>query len=94
MSVPIVFRGPNGAAAGVGAQHSHVCFRWLYFCTDCPNALYDAACLGFISQYKGDKHVPMLYIIIIIILIFCFIAVLCFMVCLLPWVESVVPILI
>lgn len=26
ISVPIVFRGPNGAAAGVGAQHSHVCF--------------------------------------------------------------------
>ena len=26
ISVPIVFRGPNGAAAGVGAQHSHV---WL-----------------------------------------------------------------
>lgn len=24
ISVPIVFRGPNGAAAGVGAQHSHV----------------------------------------------------------------------
>jgi len=24
LSVPIVFRGPNGAAAGVGAQHSHV----------------------------------------------------------------------
>lgn len=32
ISVPIVFRGPNGAAAGVGAQHSqvrfnHRCFR-------------------------------------------------------------------
>lgn len=27
ISVPIVFRGPNGAAAGVGAQHSQVhCF--------------------------------------------------------------------
>jgi len=25
ISVPIVFRGPNGSAAGVGAQHSHVC---------------------------------------------------------------------
>ena len=24
ISVPIVFRGPNGAAAGGGAQHSHV----------------------------------------------------------------------
>lgn len=26
ISVPIVFRGPNGAAAGVGAQHSQVWF--------------------------------------------------------------------
>lgn len=24
IQVPIVFRGPNGAAAGVGAQHSQV----------------------------------------------------------------------
>lgn len=24
INVPIVFRGPNGAAAGVGAQHSQV----------------------------------------------------------------------
>jgi pyruvate dehydrogenase E1 component beta subunit len=30
INVPIVFRGPNGAAAGVGAQHSQVCDReWL-----------------------------------------------------------------
>lgn len=27
ISVPIVFRGPNGAAAGVGAQHSQVSFQ-------------------------------------------------------------------
>lgn len=26
ITVPIVFRGPNGAAAGVGAQHSQACF--------------------------------------------------------------------
>jgi len=26
INVPIVFRGPNCAASGVGAQHSHVCF--------------------------------------------------------------------
>ena len=26
INVPIVFRGPNGAAAGVGAQHSQVWF--------------------------------------------------------------------
>lgn len=26
INVPIVFRGPNGAAAGVGAQHSQVCY--------------------------------------------------------------------
>ena len=29
ISVPIVFRGPNGAAAGVGAQHSQVWFLGL-----------------------------------------------------------------
>ena len=35
ISVPIVFRGPNGAAAGVGAQHSQVCQMELliYLCT-------------------------------------------------------------
>ncbi|KAK3042526.1 hypothetical protein RJ639_000250 [Escallonia herrerae] len=26
ISVPVVFRGPNGAAAGVGAQHSRLCY--------------------------------------------------------------------
>lgn len=31
ISVPIVFRGPNGAAAGVGAQHSQV-WGLLYDC--------------------------------------------------------------
>jgi hypothetical protein len=31
ISVPIVFRGPNGAAAGVGAQHSQVCFSLALF---------------------------------------------------------------
>ena len=30
ISVPIVFRGPNGAAAGVGAQHSQVSFLLFY----------------------------------------------------------------
>ncbi len=33
VNVPIVFRGPNGAAAGVGAQHSQ-CFGAWY--TQCP----------------------------------------------------------
>ena len=33
ISVPIVFRGPNGAAAGVGAQHSHVWFLQTVTCT-------------------------------------------------------------
>lgn len=34
ISVPIVFRGPNGAAAGVGAQHSHVWWlvSWTFSC--------------------------------------------------------------
>uniref|UniRef100_A0A6N2MLW3 Pyruvate dehydrogenase E1 component subunit beta n=1 Tax=Salix viminalis TaxID=40686 RepID=A0A6N2MLW3_SALVM len=32
MSVPIVFRGPNGAASGVGAQHSHCYAVWYASC--------------------------------------------------------------
>ncbi|KAG6783085.1 hypothetical protein POTOM_012519 [Populus tomentosa] len=32
ISVPIVFRGPNGAAAGVGAQHSHCYASWYASC--------------------------------------------------------------
>ncbi|KAK6924622.1 Transketolase-like, pyrimidine-binding domain [Dillenia turbinata] len=32
MSVPIVFRGPNGAAAGVGAQHSQCYAAWYGSC--------------------------------------------------------------
>ncbi|KAJ6945690.1 hypothetical protein NC651_000681 [Populus alba x Populus x berolinensis] len=32
ISVPIVFRGPNGAAAGVGAQHSHCYAAWYASC--------------------------------------------------------------
>ncbi|KAJ8634087.1 hypothetical protein MRB53_027423 [Persea americana] len=32
ISVPIVFRGPNGAAAGVGAQHSQCFAAWYAHC--------------------------------------------------------------
>ncbi|KAF9689007.1 hypothetical protein SADUNF_Sadunf01G0047000 [Salix dunnii] len=32
ISVPIVFRGPNGAASGVGAQHSHCYAVWYASC--------------------------------------------------------------
>ncbi|KAF4390514.1 hypothetical protein F8388_006011 [Cannabis sativa] len=32
ISVPIVFRGPNGAAAGVGAQHSQCYASWYASC--------------------------------------------------------------
>ncbi|KAK1310922.1 hypothetical protein QJS10_CPA08g00448 [Acorus calamus] len=32
MNVPIVFRGPNGAAAGVGAQHSQCYAAWYASC--------------------------------------------------------------
>ncbi|PIA50955.1 hypothetical protein AQUCO_01100046v1 [Aquilegia coerulea] len=32
ISVPIVFRGPNGAAAGVGAQHSQCYAAWFGSC--------------------------------------------------------------
>lgn len=32
VNVPIVFRGPNGAAAGVGAQHSQCFAAWYSHC--------------------------------------------------------------
>lgn len=42
--VPIVFRGPNGAAAGVGAQHSQ-CFGAWY--SSCPG-------LKVVSPYSAE----------------------------------------
>ncbi|KAJ0428531.1 putative pyruvate dehydrogenase (acetyl-transferring) [Helianthus annuus] len=30
INVPFVFRGPNGPAAGVGAQHSQVCLLFFF----------------------------------------------------------------
>lgn len=56
VNVPIVFRGPNGAAAGVGAQHSQ-CFAAWY--SHCPG-------LKVISPYdsedsKGNLIYPILY---------------------------------
>ncbi|XP_074603004.1 pyruvate dehydrogenase E1 component subunit beta, mitochondrial-like [Brevipalpus obovatus] len=44
VGVPIVFRGPNGAAAGVGAQHSQ-CFGSWY--SNCPG-------LKVISPYSAE----------------------------------------
>lgn len=44
MNVPIVFRGPNGAAAGVGAQHSQ-CFASWY--SSCPG-------LKVVSPYSSE----------------------------------------
>jgi pyruvate dehydrogenase E1 component beta subunit len=32
VNVPIVFRGPNGAASGVGAQHSQCFGAWYSHC--------------------------------------------------------------
>ncbi|KAK2662281.1 hypothetical protein Ddye_000855 [Dipteronia dyeriana] len=46
VSVPIVFRGPNGAAAGVGAQHSQCYAAWFGSCPGlkvlCPYSSEDA----------------------------------------------------
>ncbi|KAJ8449537.1 hypothetical protein Cgig2_005559 [Carnegiea gigantea] len=46
ISVPIVFRGPNGAAAGVGAQHSQCYAAWYAACPGlkvlCPYSSEDA----------------------------------------------------
>ena len=44
MTVPIVFRGPNGAAAGVAAQHSQ-CFAAWY--GSCPG-------LKVVSPYSAE----------------------------------------
>ncbi|KAK9090045.1 hypothetical protein Sjap_023222 [Stephania japonica] len=44
MSVPIVFRGPNGAAAGVGAQHSQCYAAWY---SSCPG-------LKVLSPYSSE----------------------------------------
>jgi len=46
VNVPIVFRGPNGAAAGVGAQHSQ-CFAAWY--SHCPG-------LKVVSPYTAEDH--------------------------------------
>lgn len=45
MNVPIVFRGPNGAAAGVAAQHSQ-CFGAWY--SHCPGL--KVSCFNFVSS--------------------------------------------
>ncbi|GAB1597811.1 pyruvate dehydrogenase E1 component subunit beta, mitochondrial-like [Argonauta hians] len=46
VNVPIVFRGPNGAAAGVGAQHSQCFASWYSQCPGlkvvCPYSSEDA----------------------------------------------------
>lgn len=57
VNVPIVFRGPNGAAAGVGAQHSQCFAAWF---AHCPG-------LKVISPYdsedaKGNFHVNSLHL--------------------------------
>lgn len=44
INVPIVFRGPNGAAAGVAAQHSQ-CFAAWY--SHCPG-------LKVVAPYDSD----------------------------------------
>nr|QBH74091.1 pyruvate dehydrogenase [Orthoderella ornata] len=46
INVPIVFRGPNGAAAGVAAQHSQ-CFGAWY--SHCPG-------LKVVSPYNSEDH--------------------------------------
>ena len=48
MASPIVFRGPNGAAARVGAQHSQCYANWY---ANCPGLLVVAPCFG--ADAKG-----------------------------------------
>jgi hypothetical protein len=44
INVPIVFRGPNGAAAGVGAQHSQDFSAWYASVRSSARASRAAAC--------------------------------------------------
>ena len=46
VAVPIVFRGPNGAASGVAAQHSQ-CFAAWY--ASCPG-------LKVVTPYSAEDH--------------------------------------
>ena len=50
IKVPIVFRGPNGAAAGVAAQHSQCFAAWYMHCpgarSACALACFGGARLG------------------------------------------------
>lgn len=50
LTVPIVFRGPNGSAAGVGAQHSQ-CFASWY--SQCPG-------LKVVSPYSAEDCIGLL----------------------------------
>lgn len=53
VNVPIVFRGPNGAAAGVAAQHSQ-CFAAWY--SHCPG-------LKVISPFDSEDAKGITYIL-------------------------------
>jgi pyruvate dehydrogenase E1 component beta subunit len=58
MRCPIVFRGPNGAASRVGAQHSHNFAAWY---ASVPGLIviapYDAAAQGG-DPHRGPRRVP------------------------------------
>ena len=80
INVPIVFRGPNGAAAGVGAQHSQVIappallITFVDWHCHMPSSLF--MIYGeWISTINNMFYYP----------------VLCSMVCFRPWPESFGP---
>lgn len=65
VNVPIVFRGPNGAAAGVGAQHSQCFAAWYSHCPGLkvisPYDSEDAKGMGVIKNLNTILWTPMLY---------------------------------
>jgi hypothetical protein len=54
ISCPIVFRGPNGAAAGVGAQHSQ-CFAAWYRCARARALRQGAAAWAMSASVRGGR---------------------------------------
>lgn len=67
ISVPIVFRGPNGAAAGVAAQHSQDYAAWYSHVpglkvssSDCKHVHqnFSQCCEGTLEQEFSDTQQP------------------------------------
>jgi len=57
VNVPIVFRGPNGAAAGVAAQHSQCFGAWYSHCPGLKvvnNSLFNCGSIIITASHPGE----------------------------------------